>query len=670
MPRTLSLALVALAFAIAPFAATPAAADDEPKVLLMHYMPWYQTPQVRDKWCGHWAGWQKQHDPAKLDENGLPDIWSHYHPLIGTYDSTEADVIECQLLQMKLAGVDGVIADWYGLTDTYDYPAVHEATEVLFEQAGRLGMQFAACFEDRTVESNVKLGKLDAEDVARHLADTVEWMQDHWFTADHHVKVDGRPLLLNFGPIYVKEAAPWQYAMAHAEPRPKFFALHHLFERAGADGGFAWVHSKAWRDAENRDEVIANLHREYNYRTDDPDKFIVSALPGFKDVYDNPHPVLEHRDGATLQESLDAAYAGDWPIVQLATWNDYGEGTIIEPTHEFGYRFLEIIQDQRRAELGSGFTFTHDDLRLPARLLNQRRLRHADAAELDTVAIMLATGKTAAARARLDALDAKFAHLPPKPKPRVMPKYTTEKDIAYRDPADPATDDLMAGRCKLDIYYPEHIKDFPTVVFLHAGGLTGGQRFIPGELRRQGIAVVAADYRLSPSVNAPAYIEDAAAAVAWTLDHIADYGGDPDQVFITGASAGGYLAKMVGLDPRWLEHHGHDPDTLAGIVSISGHAITHFTVRQERGIPGHQAVIDDLAPLSHVRADAPPTLVITGDRDLEMLGRYEESAYFWRMMKVAGHPDVTLYEIEGHDHGQVTTPALPVLLRFVKERTD
>ncbi|MEM1212748.1 MAG: hypothetical protein AAGI68_10675, partial [Planctomycetota bacterium] len=104
------------------------------------------------------------------------------------------------------------------------------------------------------------------------------------------------------------------------------------------------------------------------------------------------------------------------------------------------------------------------------------------------------TFKVAVAKVPAPAL----AHLPPKPKPRVMPKYTTEKDLAYRDPADPATDDLMASRCKLDIYYPEHIKDVPTVVFLHAGGLTGGQRFIPGELRRQGIAVVAADYRLSP----------------------------------------------------------------------------------------------------------------------------------------------------------------------------
>ncbi|MEM1208233.1 MAG: alpha/beta hydrolase fold domain-containing protein [Planctomycetota bacterium] len=641
---------------------------DAPKLLLMHYMPWYETPDIRDEWGGHWTGWRKQHDPSKLKDNGLPDIWSHYHPLIGTYDSTERDVIECQLLQMKLAGVDGVIADWYGITDTYDYRKVHDATKALFDEAGRLGMQFAACYEDRTVKANVERGKLDAEDVPAHLAETVRWMQKHWFGADHHVTLDGRPLLLNFGPIYVKDAAAWQYAMAQAEPRPMFYALHHLWQQTGADGGFYWYHRNAWEGAETPAEVTANLRREFTYRSAEPTRAIASALPGFRDVYDDPHPVLDHRGGATMRESLDAAYAGDWPIVQLVTWNDYGEGTIIEPTHEFGYLFLEIIQDKRREELGPAFAFTHDDLRLPARLLHQRRLNHADPADLEAIAMMLASGHVADARARLDHLDARFADLPPQPKKRQLPKYITQKDIAYRVAGDPGVDDYALDRCKLDLYVPEHVKDFPTVVFFHAGGLMGGEKFIPGELKRQGIGVVSANYRLSPSAQAPAYIEDAAAAVAWTLDHIAEYGGDPDRVFVTGASAGGYLAAMVGLDKRWLDAHGHDADGLAGIVSITGHAITHFTVRQERGIPGHQAVIDELAPLFHVRGDAPPIFLTTGDRDLEMLGRYEEVAYFARMLKVAGHRDVTFYEIGGHDHGMATGPSLKPMLKWVKGR--
>ena len=78
--------------------------------------------------------------------------------------------------------------------------------------------------------------------------------------------------------------------------------------------------------------------------------------------------------------------------------------------------------------------------------------------------------------------------------------------------------------------------------------------------------------------------------------------------------------------------------------------LTHFTVREERGISNTTMVIDDLAPLSHLRADAPPVLLVTGDRELEMLGRYEENAYMYRMLKVVGHPDVRLLELGGYGH--------------------
>lgn len=224
----------------------------------------------------------------------------------------------------------------------------------------------------------------------------------------------------------------------------------------------------------------------------------------------------------------------------------------------------------------------------------------------------------------------------------------------------------MASRCRLDVYHPTDLEDFPTVVWFHAGGLTSGSRFIPDALQKQGIGVVAVDYRLSPKVKAPAYIEDAAAAVAWTLNNIARYGGDPEQVYLAGHSAGGYLVNMVGLDKRWLAAHDIDADDLAGLASFSGHTITHFTVRSERGIPGTTAVIDDLAPQYHVRAEAPPMLIVTGDRNLELLGRYEENAYFWRMMKEVGHPAVSIHEGTGLDHGEMPAAGYPLLLKLMK----
>lgn len=245
--------------------------------------------------------------------------------------------------------------------------------------------------------------------------------------------------------------------------------------------------------------------------------------------------------------------------------------------------------------------------------------------------------------------------------------YRLATNIVYREQGDATR--AMTDRCQLDIYWPAAVKDFSTVIWFHGGGLTSGSRSIPRELRDKGIAVVAANYRLSPSVKAPAYIEDAAAAVAWTFRHIAEYGGATNRIFVSGHSAGGYLAAMIGLDKQWLAAHGLDANAIAGLVPFSAQCITHFTIRAERGIPDKQPVIDNLAPLFHVRNDAPPLLLITGDRELELLGRYEENAYLWRMMKKWEHPDTVLHELQGFDHGGMAQPAFPLLLQFVKRHS-
>ena len=247
------------------------------------------------------------------------------------------------------------------------------------------------------------------------------------------------------------------------------------------------------------------------------------------------------------------------------------------------------------------------------------------------------------------------------------PTYKTDKDILYR--SGPDLTDYMQQRCRLDVYAPESKKGFSTVVWFHGGGLKSGNKSIPKELKEQGIAVVAVNYRLYPKVKSPTYIEDAAAAVAWTFKNIEKYGGSSDRIFISGHSAGGYLTSMLGLDKRWLAAHDIDADDIAGLIPYSGHTITHFTVRAERGIDGKQPIVDDMAPLFHVRNDCPPLLLITGDRDLEMLGRYEETAYLWRMMQVVEHPDTELFELEGYNHGQMAVPAHPLLLNFVKKHS-
>ncbi len=246
--------------------------------------------------------------------------------------------------------------------------------------------------------------------------------------------------------------------------------------------------------------------------------------------------------------------------------------------------------------------------------------------------------------------------------------YKTVTNISYYSDSLCKTDNYILERCKLDLYYPENLNAFTTVVWFHGGGLRSGEKEIPEALKNQEIAVVAVNYRLYPKVKAPAYIDDVAAAVAWVFKQIKSYGGNPNLIFLSGHSAGGYLASMVTLDKKYLAKHQVDANQIAGIIPFSGHTITHFTVREERGTEGTQPVVDDLAPLYHVRPDAPPMLLITGDRELELLGRYEENAYMMRMMKVCGHPDTRLMELDGYGHN-MTYPAFPLLINEVNRIT-
>ena len=244
-------------------------------------------------------------------------------------------------------------------------------------------------------------------------------------------------------------------------------------------------------------------------------------------------------------------------------------------------------------------------------------------------------------------------------------EYITQENVHYYDDAINKNNEYINERCVLDIYYPKNIKSFATIIWFHGGGIQAGNKEIPNALKQKGVAVIAVNYRLSPKVKAPKYIEDAAAATAWVFNNIEKYGGDSSLIFISGHSAGGYLASMIGMDKKWLGNHDIDANNIAGLIPFSGHTITHFTVRKERGIKGEQPIIDDLAPIYHVRADAPPLLLITGDRELELLGRYEENAYMMRMMNVVGHKETQLYELDGYGHG-MTAPAFPLLLKEVE----
>lgn len=237
----------------------------------------------------------------------------------------------------------------------------------------------------------------------------------------------------------------------------------------------------------------------------------------------------------------------------------------------------------------------------------------------------------------------------------------TTSNIQYKN----GKDTYIKERCKLDICYDKSKKNSPVVVWYHGGGLTSGQKEIPGLLKKQGFVVVGVNYRLLPKVKIDECLDDCSAALAWVFQNISQYGGDAKKIFVSGHSAGGYITTMLGLDKTWLSRYGVDANNIAGLIPFSGQMISHFAYRKMNGIDNLQPTIDKYAPLYHVRKDAAPLVLITGDRNIELFGRYEENAYMWRMMNLVGRPDTQLYELGGYGHGAMAQPAFHILIQTI-----
>lgn len=238
----------------------------------------------------------------------------------------------------------------------------------------------------------------------------------------------------------------------------------------------------------------------------------------------------------------------------------------------------------------------------------------------------------------------------------------------YAEAALEGADDCQKSQCKLDIRYPVGRKDFPTLVWFHGGGLTSGERYFI-DLEDSGIAVVTASYRLSPKGKLPEFIEDAAAATAWTLEHIAEYGGDPKKVFVAGHSAGGYLALMLGMDAKWLANHGVSHMDLAALIPVSAQVTTHFHVKELLGNKNDGLIptIDEYAHLYFVSQDLPSICIITGDRKIEYPSRVEENDFFAVTLKNLKHPSIEFHEMPGVDHGGAGGAAAPLIQGYIRK---
>lgn len=346
--------------------------------IYVHYMPWFSSQ-------GKELGWHWRMNRTSEEVRNSGNVASHYHPLIGPYDELDPDVVELQVHWMKFAGFDGVIADWYGKEKVWDYPDVDARTELLFRIATKAGLRIGVMYEDQSVGNAIREHHLPADQKVPAAARAGSFLGSDWLKRSNWIHFSDRPAVFVFGP-QAFGAQEWGAFRAGTGPID-LLTLHHL--REGAQGAFDWPLPDPGLSATDAFQARAAAW---------PIK-VSSAFPRFNDFYreggQSGYAKIDDADGKTYRDTLRRGL-GFGDAVQVATWNDWQEGTQIEPSREFGYRDLIATQEARKA-LDSSFAFQKEDLELPLKLYRCRKAG-GDPASLDEVSNLLDQGRTAEAR--------------------------------------------------------------------------------------------------------------------------------------------------------------------------------------------------------------------------------------------------------------------------------
>lgn len=371
------------------------------KPVYMHVMPWFDAPGTlgAGNWGWHWK--MNTKNPNKIIDasTGKREIASHYYPQIGPYDSSDPFVIDYQLLLMKLAGVDGVLIDWYGTAGNVpDIPSLLSNSNAIINRTGQSGLNFGLVIEDRFSGGDVNIQR-----------NSMKYIKDNYFTKSNYFKYgnDNANVVGIFGPIAIESPASWNTIFSGAGLADNEIEFLQLDGQSGdvgthTDGQYAWPYQDAGR--------AHNVVTEGFYKNAKNLKTAMGiAYPGFHDYYveggaGGSYFYIPYNGTATLTQMFDLAnqYKDDIDILQLSTWNDYGEGTIFEPTVEFGYSFLVKLQQY------TGVSYNENDLKQVTRHYNLRKQYPNDQAiqsKLNQVYTYLANLQIAEASALMCTID-------------------------------------------------------------------------------------------------------------------------------------------------------------------------------------------------------------------------------------------------------------------------
>ncbi|MFZ0826999.1 MAG: glycoside hydrolase family 71/99-like protein [Verrucomicrobiia bacterium] len=396
-----------------------AVAQATPKPVMVHYMPWFVSQPYSGSWGYHWT--MNYFNPNVINTtNGEQEIASWYYPLIGPYDSLDPAVLEYHVLLMKLAGIDGVIVDWYGQDNYYDYSINNQRTLALFNYTRKAGLKFSLCYEDATIQAEITGGTMNgitvtAGNAVAHAQQTLLYAQTNFFTDSSFLRLNNLPVLLNFGPQYFYYSSNWTsiFSVLNTTNQPAFFNEDNRL--AVGSGAFDWPPMSLSGGGTNTltPAQLQSYLVGFDQKGGGWPAFVSSGFPRFHDIYaqagvGSSYGYLDDANGSTFTSTLSRAMTNNSAVVQIVTWNDFGEGTIVEPTVDYGYRDLGIVQDLRRQYLDPTFPYHTNDLAMAFRLYKLRKQygsTPALAAELNRTFTNIVSGAVATANLQLTGME-------------------------------------------------------------------------------------------------------------------------------------------------------------------------------------------------------------------------------------------------------------------------
>lgn len=254
-------------------------------------------------------------------------------------------------------------------------------------------------------------------------------------------------------------------------------------------------------------------------------------------------------------------------------------------------------------------------------------------------------------------------------------RVAVETDVTYHRGAD-----FNPRRHALDVYQPAGLNDAPVLIFVHGGGWSTGNKgifsYIGRTFAERGYVTVVPNYRLSPAVQHPAHVRDVARAYAWTVANIAQFGGDPTRIVLSGHSAGGHLVSLLTVNDRYLAEHDLDGSAIQGVIGVSGvYDVTSIPpgILSSPVFTSSDEARRDASPIFHVNEGEPPFRLMYARFDLPTLDRQAQE--FHNRLRSRGVAS-EISEIGGRTHAtivlQIGNPGDPTtaeMLAFLEAQT-